>query len=1136
MKRMKRFVCFLLMSVMVLTVGLTAACSGGGESGGGSDSDKYTVTFYVEGEVYETQSVSSGKRATKPEDPEFSDSSKVFTGWFTEETFENEWNFTTGMVTSDLDLYAGYNVITAYPSSLALADEALTSSLVWVQAALSGSGYSVSVTDSDGNTSALSGTATYDEDSYLVTFTPETVPQGGLYDAVVTDGAYPDDPAEASGLLFRGAGTESNPYLIADALDVTAISQSDVDANTYYSLYSDVTVSSDRAAQTGYTFNGTLSGNGKTITMSGSNSALLYTIGAYGSVSTLTIEGAVSTSLYDSIGTVADYNYGRVEKVPVTATVTSTAGTAGSNGLSNALDETLADGSGSRGIAGGVVGTNCSGGTVYNCKIKASSSSTGVVKASIGGGCIVGYNKTGGTVELCVSEGCLGAYNSTESGGKSLSTYSYSGGVVGINAGTVTDCTLEGSGKLLAQRYTDTSELVEGSNNSNLGGIAGYNMNGGTITSCAFSGIRVHGDENVGGIAGNNEGTIKDCLAEGIYFSTTGIVSYVGGRTNVGGIAGANTGTISYCVSTANVFGYTEGTAYSIAPTSSNCLYIAENANDRSDGAVSLSVSGSNNTAMSDLGATGSSDVLIPESYLTYLDDAFVFDTTAQTIKLDITYPDEESVDVALYYADGTYWKTVSVSESGSSIAGPTLSGYIFSGWSLTEGGEADFASGETITYYDLIDYVSESGTAALYAVFTERTESSYDLVVGVWTRYITSDESTELYNAYLSYLGDAAEDISISFVLYEETAVKDFGAAVNADGDVDVLVGVGSNITSSGGVATVARAAIDYDVCTYFTSESSSGRQAALLTENTWAISFYSYVTGIEDASAEVTLSAGESSVTTTLSSILLNAADLPDYEVDGVTFAGWALTEDGEAVITGTTITYSTVSEYLGEDGTLTLYAVYSEIEYDIVVGVCTNWISEDEANAVVEAYLGTLSEDINVLVVAYEQTTVAKLGEAVNSDGNVDVLIGVGNNITSTGGVETLARTSLDYTVYAYATESRQAALLTEGEYAVDFYAYITGQTNAEAEVTLSAGDSTATTTLSSILLNTAELPDYEVDGATFAGWALSADGEAVITETTITYSTVSEYLGEDGTLTLYAVYSAETEETEDAGTEE
>ena len=74
----------------------------------------YTVTFMLEGQQYgNPQTVQRGRRVAKPEDPTFSDEGYVFTGWFTTETFDEgtAWNFNTGIVTTDITLYAGYRIV-----------------------------------------------------------------------------------------------------------------------------------------------------------------------------------------------------------------------------------------------------------------------------------------------------------------------------------------------------------------------------------------------------------------------------------------------------------------------------------------------------------------------------------------------------------------------------------------------------------------------------------------------------------------------------------------------------------------------------------------------------------------------------------------------------------------------------------------------------------------------------------------------------------------------------------------------------------------------------------------------------------------------------------------------------------------
>lgn len=73
-----------------------------------------------------------------------------------------------------------------------------------------------------------------------------------------------------------------------------------------------------------------------------------------------------------------------------------------------------------------------------------------------------------------------------------------------------------------------------------VGGIAGENQ--GAIRDCSFSGV-VIGSSSVGGIAGKNSGTIIGCTAAGA----------VRGRQYTGGVAGQNSGTLLRCESTAAV-------------------------------------------------------------------------------------------------------------------------------------------------------------------------------------------------------------------------------------------------------------------------------------------------------------------------------------------------------------------------------------------------------------------------------------------------------------------------------------------------------------------------------------------------------------------------------------------------------
>lgn len=93
-----------------------------------------------------------------------------------------------------------------------------------------------------------------------------------------------------------------------------------------------------------------------------------------------------------------------------------------------------------------------------------------------------------------------------------------------------------------------------------------------------------------------------------------------------------------------------------------------------------------------------------------------------------------------------------------------------------------------------------------------EETSSVY-VTVGWWgysTSGMTQTIADNLETGLKSYLTEqgVGETLvnSIVFRCYEESAVADMGAAINADGDVDIYIGAGANLTTKGGVTVVER------------------------------------------------------------------------------------------------------------------------------------------------------------------------------------------------------------------------------------------------------------------------------------------------------------------------------------------
>ncbi len=1065
MRHTRRIGIILLALLMLGTMVLCIACK---KVPADENKNLLTVTFQVEGKQYgEVLKVQKGRRITEPAAPTFSTEGRVFTGWYTSEDFaaDSKWNFATSIVTDNVTLYAGYRMVNPYVSDVAKAEQPVTSKLVFTQSAASAAeAYEVILTDKHGEKTTLTGTVSFDAAKFQVTFTPTTVPQGGVYTVSIKDTTQSAEAAVAEGILFCGAGTESNPYLIGSALDFTAVNQANVSKGTYFKLNNNITIETSRDAQKDFIFDGTFLGGGKTITLENSNCAAIYKLGENGYIYNVGIGGKVSTALYDSVGTMVDFNAGKVEKVNVTANVESTAGLTGSKGLANALDETLADGAGNRGIAGGVVGTNLATGVVYNCKITSASSATGTIKASIGGGTIVGLNY--GKVELCISNGCLGAWNSKETG-KTNSAYSYSGIIVGINKGSIVKCGVDTSGKLLAQRYAEESQAAAGAgtNNANLGGIAGYNMAEGTISECYFKGIRVHGDENIGGIAGLNAGSITNCYVSGVYQSTK-ILAYIGGRTNVGGIVGKTegSGSVSNCYVTANVYAYGEsGVAYTVAEKAENCVYLSANLNTKSDNdgtgnpdPVTLTVpQGNGNVAVEVVAGSAdgtTDDYVLAESYLATVNGAgkFVFDTAIK-LQFETEILPEETVSVDLY-VDGALSSTVSVAETGAAIEAPAKRGYKFVGWALTADGEVKFAAEAAISLYDVLELADKDGKISLYAVYEVRPANE-GLIVAIWERYITAEQSEAIKAAYQAYMAEKGLSYTVEFRGYSDAAyhaVADFGAAINKDGDIDVILGAGANITSQGGVAYIARGKM--------LTEGLTDRYSVMLTDTSRALDFFGWSSGTENVDFEITFDVSGSKTSVTLNTIFDASTTAPEVTAaEGFTFKGWATAADATeaAIKVKESISYSDVKDLLA-DGKVTLYPVFEANAVTPPASSTTlkvsvwanggNWITDAELEAIktgFAAYLTAQGIDpatvtINWVDTATNGNKVADLGAAVNAAGDFDIIIGCGANVTTKGGVEVAEKADI---LTAIVAGDRDAARITANTLAVHLYTYLT-----------------------------------------------------------------------------------------------
>lgn len=208
-----------------------------------------------------------------------------------------------------------------------------------------------------------------------------------------------------------------------------------------------------------------------------------------------------------------------IENVQVSAAVTAANGTAGGVTATNF------------GIIGQDSGLESSS-SVSDCTITGTSESIGAIAA---------YNRAGATMRNV---------KLAENANVRFSTPAVTiGGLAGMNEGTVTGCQVENGALAL------NDGLRAGTNTVTLGGAVGRTTEYGTVSSTdVLLDLTQNLDKytNLGGVAGRNDGTLKQCTYSGTMgdkANTNGLVS-VGARSTgstVGGIAGLNNSKIKGC-------------------------------------------------------------------------------------------------------------------------------------------------------------------------------------------------------------------------------------------------------------------------------------------------------------------------------------------------------------------------------------------------------------------------------------------------------------------------------------------------------------------------------------------------------------------------------------------------------------
>lgn len=275
--------------------------------------------------------------------------------------------------------------------------------------------------------------------------------------------------------------------------------------------------------------------------VAGTNSAEITRVDNYASVRASTkYAGGIAGENYEG-GKISACVHAQNQ---VYATNGEAGGIAGNNNKDALIEnvQVKANVTAANGTAGGVTATNFgiigqgsgleSSSSVSGCTITGTSESIGAIAA---------YNRAGATIRNV---------KLAENANVRFSTPAVTiGGLAGMNEGTVTGCQVENGALAL------NDGLRAGTNTVTLGGAVGRTTKNGTVSSTdVLLDLTQNLDKytNLGGVAGQNDGTLEQCTYSGTMggnADTDGLVSDGARSTGstVGGIAGLNNNTITGC-------------------------------------------------------------------------------------------------------------------------------------------------------------------------------------------------------------------------------------------------------------------------------------------------------------------------------------------------------------------------------------------------------------------------------------------------------------------------------------------------------------------------------------------------------------------------------------------------------------
>lgn len=386
-----------------------------------------------------------------------------------------------------------------------------------------------------------------------------------------------------------------------------------------------------------------------------------------------------------------------------------------------------------------------------------------------------------------------------------------------------------------------------------------------------------------------------------------------------------------------------------------------------------------------------------------------------------------------VFEVDGARYKTMKVEEGKTiteTVVNPEKEGMRFAGW--MENGVIVDLSTYVVTHDVTFTAKFEEAGNVLNVDDVKDATKTYSVVLGWWESTNTTSTSfpysgmtkgtVRLFYAnlikYLKKTGFTDAQINaISFRNYSSYDVASMGELVVADGDVELMIGVGKNVFS--GTTIPPYNTSDDSKFETVMGANNKSRYVAILKDardpakaiydwlNNSDVAKQAFVKEMTDEEIEQSMQAevinltvrvhGDTVETTTLTDkdtkVSMPTITVPDRKV----FKGFSLTENGEvdlAVAKNASLKYGDLKELANGATSIDLYPVYEDaptVEEDLVVAIQTHntRLPEREAKLLEERFNATLTTE-NVKVVTYSEDA-NTFKASVLADSTIDVVIG-------------------------------------------------------------------------------------------------------------------------------------------------